>query len=51
MVYKIITNRYLVNIGKWTNLTKNPIFVYCGNEGDIYKFYNNSGFLTDVLAK
>jgi hypothetical protein len=24
---------------------------YTGNEGDIYDFYNMSGFLTDTLAK
>ena len=26
-----------------------PIFFYCGNEGPIEWFYQNSGFLTDVL--
>jgi len=23
--------------------------VYCGNEAEIFEFYNNSGFLTDNL--
>ena len=27
-----------------------PIFVYCGNEGDIDGFWNNSGNMVDVLA-
>lgn len=27
-----------------------PIFFYAGNEGKVEGFYDNSGFLTDVLA-
>jgi hypothetical protein len=26
-----------------------PILYYCGNEGDIWTFYNNSGFMTKTL--
>lgn len=28
-----------------------PILFYCGNEGDIYQFYQNSGFMTQTLAE
>ena len=28
-----------------------PIFFYCGNEGNIELFYENSGFLTSTLAE
>ena len=28
-----------------------PILFYAGNEGDIWGFYDNSGFVTDTLAK
>lgn len=27
-----------------------PILFYCGNEGNITSFYDNSGYMTDVLA-
>jgi lysosomal Pro-X carboxypeptidase len=30
---------------------KAPILFYCGNEGPIDAFYNNSGFITENLAK
>lgn len=28
-----------------------PIFFYAGNEGDIESFFENSGFVTDTLAR
>lgn len=42
--------RYLVNAQYWDPAT-GPILFYAGNEGDVWGFYNNSGFLTETLAK
>jgi len=28
-----------------------PILFYAGNEGDIYSFYDNSGFMTETIAQ
>ena len=42
--------RYLVN-AQYYNSSQGPILFYTGNEGDIYEFYNMSGFITDTLAK
>lgn len=44
--------RYLIND---KNVNKDdqkvPILFYCGNEGLITDFYDNSGYMTDTLAK
>ena len=42
--------RYLVN-DQYYDPSQGPILMYTGNEGDIYAFYNNSGFMTETLAK
>ena len=41
--------RYLVNDQYWDPET-GPILFYSGNEGDIYGFYENSGFMTETVA-
>jgi hypothetical protein len=42
--------RYLVNDQYWDPET-GPILFYSGNEGDIYSFYDNSGFMTETIAQ
>ena len=42
--------RYLVDDSNY-NATHGPILFYAGNEGGITAFYNNSGFMTETLAK
>jgi hypothetical protein len=42
--------RYLIN-AQYYNASQGPILFYTGNEGGIWAFYNNSGFMTDTLAK
>lgn len=41
--------RYLVDARYFKNDT-GPIIFYPGNEGDIWTFYNNSGFMSTTLA-
>ena len=42
--------RYLVD-STYFDSVNGPILFYAGNEGDIWSFYENSGFLTDTLAQ
>lgn len=42
--------RYLVQEDYW-DPRSGPIFFYTGNEGSIWNFYNNTGFMTETLAK
>ena len=39
--------RYLIEKTYWS-AEKGPIFLYCGNEGDIEWFARNSGFLWEI---
>ena len=42
--------RYLVDKTYWDPET-GPILFYAGNEGDVYSFYDNTGFMTETIAK
>jgi len=42
--------RYLIS-DKYYNSSYGPILFYAGNEGAIPVFWNNSGFITETLAK
>jgi len=41
--------RYLIDDTYWDPET-GPILFYAGNEGDIYSFYDNTGFMTETVA-
>ena len=46
--------RYIVDDQYFKNTTSGklrPIFFYCGNEGSVWDFYENSGFMTTTLAE
>lgn len=42
--------RYLIQDTYWDPET-GPILFYAGNEGDIYSFYDNTGFMTETIAQ
>ena len=42
--------RYIVNARYW-DPSNGPVLFYAGNEGDVWGFYNNSGFMTETLAQ
>lgn len=42
--------RYIVNAQYW-DPKSGPILFYAGNEGDVWGFYNNTGFMTETVAK
>ncbi len=42
--------RYLIDRTYWDPET-GPILFYAGNEGDIYSFYDNTGFMTETIAQ
>jgi hypothetical protein len=41
--------RYLIDDSAVQGVVNPPILFYCGNEGDVITFYNNSGFVTKTL--
>jgi hypothetical protein len=42
--------RYLVD-RTYFDESKGPILFYAGNEGDIWTFYDNTGFMTKTMAE
>jgi len=45
------SQRYFVNDSFWTPQSNDPIFVYAGNEANILKFVNASGFMFDIAPE
>ena len=46
------SQRYLINSDHWSGASElGPIFLYCGNEGDIEWFATNSGFIWEIAPK
>ncbi|XP_021718453.1 lysosomal Pro-X carboxypeptidase-like isoform X2 [Chenopodium quinoa] len=46
------SQRYLINADNWVGAQrKGPIFMYCGNEGDIEWFASNSGFIWEIAPR
>ena len=43
--------KYFVDDKYWNKSSKGPIIFYCGNEGPVEMFYNNSGFYNEEVAK
>eukprot|EP00850_Spirogloea_muscicola_P005006 SM000022S07220 [mRNA] locus=s22:604238:608027:+ [translate_table: standard] len=44
--------RYLLNDGDWGGADAGaPIFVYCGNEGDVAWFAQNTGFMWEIAPR
>ena len=43
--------RYILDDTWFSTDNPGPILFYTGNEGEIWNFYNNSGFVTSTLAK
>ena len=50
MQYIVDDQYYLNNTGPEIDKPK-PIFFYTGNEGSVWDFYENSGFMTTTLAQ
>ena len=42
--------RYLINDNFFDKAKNSAILFYTGNEGNVWSYYNNTGFITDKLA-
>jgi len=47
----IVNDQYYTDQSGEEGTKPKPIFFYTGNEGAIWDFYKNSGFMTTTLAK
>lgn len=46
------SQRYLINTQHWEGPSRSaPIFLYCGNEGDIEWFADNTGFVWEIAPR
>lgn len=43
--------KYLIDTSKWNRAARGPIIFYCGNEGPVEMFFNNSGYYNENVAK
>eukprot|EP00249_Psilotum_nudum_P024688 c29263_g2_i2 orf=664-2202(-) len=50
--YRTFQQRYLLSTKNWAGAKRNaPIFLYCGNEGDIVWFAENTGFMWELAPR
>ncbi|CAO2830295.1 unnamed protein product [Amaranthus hypochondriacus] len=50
--YGSFSQRYLIDTDNWVGAKRRgPIFMYCGNEGDIEWFASNSGFIWEIAPQ
>ena len=40
-----------MDVTYWNRTAKSPILFYCGNEGPVEMFFNNSGYYNEYVAR